>query len=72
MPRKVWHGDDMRNMLLSLSAAAANTLMWRDDTTAQAYRAGYVAALVAVALAAGIDPAQIGVQVGEGSEQRGR
>jgi len=56
----IWFSEDIRNALLAADEASGRTAIYCPDGPAlQAYRAGYRAALVTVALAFGISPAVI-------------
>jgi hypothetical protein len=58
----VWFKDDVRNMLLGMDVAAANLAANYSQTEARAYRAGFEAALVALAVSFGIRPCDVIVQ----------
>jgi hypothetical protein len=58
----MWFKDDVRNILLSVNASSAATAQWSDSPHIVAYRRGYQEALMAVALACGIQPADITIR----------
>lgn len=64
MALEMWFQEDMRNILLAVNAASASTVAAQQSDTPEmaAYRRGYQEALVAVALACGIQPHAIGVR----------
>ncbi len=65
MAIEMWFREDMRNILLSINASSASTARWTDSPAMGAYRQGYQEALLAVALACGISPKAIGLQVAQ-------
>jgi hypothetical protein len=63
MGLELWFKDDIRNMLRSNNASSADAARWADGQIVGAYRQGYRAALVAIALACGIEPGEVGIRV---------
>jgi hypothetical protein len=61
MGMDAWFKEDIRNLLLSINISSAATARWSNDSRIVAYRQGYQAALVAVAIACGIQPDLIGL-----------
>jgi hypothetical protein len=55
----VWFKDDVRNILLGMDIAAANLASNYTHPEARAYRDGFEAALVAMAVSFGIRPREI-------------
>jgi hypothetical protein len=62
MGLEMWFRDDVRNMLLSLSVSSALAGQWSEDPQLAAYRAGYQAAIGAVAVAFGLSPGAVSPQ----------
>ncbi len=70
MAIEMWFKDDIKNILLSVNASSADTARWAETAAIAAYRRGYQAALCAVALACGIPPNQVTIQLD--SERSGK
>ena len=58
---EMWFKDDVRNILISANASSAATAEFASGPVMQTYRLGYQSALMAVALACGIPPDQVGI-----------
>jgi len=59
---EMWFKDDVRNILISANASSAATAEFASGPAVLTYRLGYQAALMAVALACGIPPDQVGIR----------
>jgi hypothetical protein len=55
----VWFKEDLRNILLGMDVAAANLAANYTQPEARAYRDGFEAALVALAVSFGIRPREV-------------
>lgn len=60
---EMWFKEDMRNILISANASSATAALCAPGPAMQTYRLGYQAALMAVALACGIPPDQVGIRL---------
>jgi hypothetical protein len=58
---EMWFKDDVRNILISANASSAATAEFASGPAMLTYRLGYQSALMAVALACGIPPDQVGI-----------
>jgi hypothetical protein len=63
MSTNLWFKDDIRNILASANASSAATALCAPSAAVLIYRRGYQAALMAVAMACGIPPEQVGVRL---------
>lgn len=59
---EMWFKDDLQHILTSANASSAATAECAPGPGVQMYRRGYQAALMAVALACGIAPDQVGIR----------
>ena len=60
---EIWFKEAYRNILISANASSATTALCAPGPAMQTYRLGYQAALMAVALACGIPPDQVGIRL---------
>jgi hypothetical protein len=58
----IWYKDDIRNVLMGIGVASAHVSERYTDSDIEAYRAGFQAALAAIALGLGIRPSEVVVR----------
>ena len=58
---EMWLKDDVRNILISANASSAATAQLVPTAEVLTFRRGYQAALIAVGLACGLPPEQLGI-----------
>jgi hypothetical protein len=62
MSANLWFKDDIRNILVSVNVSSAATAQCESSAVVSLYRRGYQSAVMAVALACGIPPEEVGIR----------